>query len=849
MKYRYLFGIFSIWIFICCYFFYSIFSDAKEKAINELNARQLILAIQAQNGIEAFFNTTIESMKKLSESDHIIHLDDRGKQELDLAYKINPGGAVLAITRVDVNGVISYTTPYNPELIGRDISSQKHVQTIFKTKRSTASDVFTAVQGYRAIALHVPVIKNDKFYGTIGVLIDFLSISKAYLENIKLGETGYAWMTSKEGIELFCPIPGHTGKSVFENCKEFPSIISMANEMVKGKQGKAVYLFDMIRGEHSETIKKHAVYQPIRILDSFWTIVVASNEDELFAGLVTFKNKLIILFAFILFGSFYFSYYGMKSWGILREEANRKQAEEALKEKTKFLDKIIETSALSMWISDEKGTAIRTNPACLEFFGTTEEEVIGKYNLFKDAVIEKKGFMPIIKDIFEKGKPASFVIDYDFGDVGHVDVKNATHKIIQTVLTPVIDNNKKVSNVIVQAIDLTEIKKAEEEKIRVTKLLSEHEKLSLVGQIAGKMAHDFNNILGIIMGNTELALTNCPDDQIKKKLELIYSQTIRGKNLTRNLVAFAKDQEPKQEFFSINEKLDLVINLLKKDLEDIQVNRQYGRGIPELLADPGMMEHAIVNLVQNSIHAVSLVEQPEIIIRTHCRNEYIVFEIEDNGCGIPPEFLGEIYEPSFTLKGSKDKNGMYKPDIKGTGYGMSNVKKYIEQHKGDISVHSELQKGTRVTIKLPVIKKELSVEEIANVKKEKIFFEKYILVVEDEQAISDIQYRLLTHEPCHHKVDIANNGQVAIDLLNRNEYDLISLDYVLPGKFNGMDIYHHVRETNKIVPILFISGNIEFLESIKDLKQKDYYIDHLSKPCKNMDYVNSINKLFGKMLI
>jgi PAS domain S-box-containing protein len=849
MKYRYLFGIFFIWIFICCYFFQIIFSDAKQKAIDELNARQLILAIQAQHGIEKFFSNTIEFLKNVSESGHIIHLDDRGKQELDLAYKINPGGAIRAITRMDKDGLISYTTPYNPALIGTDISSQQHVKDIIKRKRPTISDVFTAVQGYRAIALHVPVIKDNKFYGTLAVLIDFLSISKENLEKISFGKTGYAWMTSKEGIELFCPVPGHTDKSIFENCKEFPGIISMANEMVKGKQGKAAYIFDMIKDEHFETIKKHAVYHPIKIIDSFWTIVVASNEDEVLASLVTFKNKLIFLFTFLLLGSFYFSYYGVKSWGIVREETNRKQAEAALNEKTRFLDQIIETSALSMWISDKTGTAIRTNPACLKFFGATKEEVVGKYNLFKDVVIEKKGFMPVVKKVFDTGKPASFVIDYDFGAVGHVDVKNATHKVIKTVLTPVLDKDKKISNVIVQAIDITEIKQSEEEKIRVNKILAEHEKLSLVGQVAGKMAHDFNNVLGIIMGNSELALVDCPDDQTKKRLELIYNQTIRGKNLTKNLVAFARDQEPKQEFFSIDEKMDLVLTLLKKDLEGINVIRQYGHGMPELLADSGMIEHAIVNLVQNSIHAVSLVEQPEINVHTYHQGELIFIEIEDNGCGIPPEFIEAIYEPSFTLKGSKDITGMYKPDIKGTGYGMSNVKKYIEQHKGNISIHSNPQKGTKITINLPLTRKKFTEEEVNEVKKEKISFERYLLIVEDEPAISDVQYNILTHEPCHHKVDIANNGMVALDLLNRNQYDLISLDYVLPGKFNGMDIYHHIRETNQIIPILFISGNIEFLESIKDLKKNDPYIDHLSKPCKNIDYLNGINQLFGKVTI
>ena len=359
------------------------------------------------------------------------------------------------------------------------------------------------------------------------------------------------------------------------------------------------------------------------------------------------------------------------------------------------------------------------------------------------------------------------------------------------------------------------------------------------------MAHDFNNVLGIIMGNTELSLLDCKDARIKKTLELIYEQTQRGKNLTKNLVAFAKDQEPKQEFFRITDKIDLVVNLLKKDLEGIELIKEDKTGIPDLLADPGMIEHALVNLIQNSIHALSMVEYPRIIIRTYSRDNQICFEIEDNGCGISKEHLENIYEPSFTLKGSRDLTGSYKIGIKGTGYGMSNVKKYIEQHKGIVSVESELGSGTRFTIRLPVIRKELTAEEKMEISTGKVYSQKHILLVEDEQAISDIQYRVLTREPYHHKVDIANNGKIAMDLFERNKYDLISLDYILPGNINGMDIYHHVRKADKTILILFISGNIEFLESIKDLKQKDPFIDHLSKPCKHIDYVSCINNLFG----
>ncbi|MCD4742665.1 MAG: PAS domain S-box protein [Desulfobacteraceae bacterium] len=391
--------------------------------------------------------------------------------------------------------------------------------------------------------------------------------------------------------------------------------------------------------------------------------------------------------------------------------------------------------------------------------------------------------------------------------------------------------------------DITRQKLAENAKAEAEHHLAEQKKHALVGQIAGKMAHDFNNILGAIMGNTELSLLDCKEPETKNILKLIFEQTIRGKNLTKNLIAFAKHQEPKQKFFKISKKTELVINLLKKDLKGIELITENDLNIPELLADPGMIEHALVNFLQNSIHALSMTENPKIVIRTYSINDNICFEIEDNGCGIPKEYLENIYDLAFTLKGSQDTAGSYKAGIKGTGYGMYNIKKYIEQHNGNISVESKFGSGTKFTIQLPVIKKKPIDTKTIQIKQEKKYFGKYILLVEDEQEISDVQLRLLKSEPCNHKVDIAKDGKAAINLFNKCEYDLISMDYVLPGSINGMDIYHHIRKTNKTIPILFISGNLEFIESIKELKQKDINIDHLSKPCQNKDYLNSINEL------
>ncbi len=529
--------------------------------------------------------------------------------------------------------------------------------------------------------------------------------------------------------------------------------------------------------------------------------------------------------------------------------ADSKQAEEALKESEEKYRHLIEKLDDIIWTMDLDLQTNYVSPSIIKNLGFTPEERLVQNPVDQMTQSSYKNIAELlIKELNREKEPgvnpdrtARIEVEYYH--------KNGSTLWFENIISGLRDKNGILYGFHGVSRDISERKLAEEEKIRAQKIAGEQKKLALVGQVAGKMAHDFNNILGIIMGNAELSLMDCKDEETKKTLELILEQTLRGKNLTRNLVAFAKDQEPKQDFFKINEKIDLVLSLLKKDLKGIELIREDKSGVPDLLADPGMIEHALVNLIQNSIHASSMAQNPRIIIRTYCADKNICFEVEDNGCGIPKEHLENIYEPSFTLKGSKDITGSYESGIKGTGYGMANVKKYVEQHKGNISVESEFNLGTKFTICIPVIQKELTIKEKADIRKEIEHFEKYILLVEDEQAISDVQYRILTQDPCNHKVDTANNGQIAMDLFDKNEYDFVSLDYVLPGKINGMDVYDHIRKTNTTIPILFISGNIEFLASIKDLKQKDTNVDHLSKPCQNKDYVNGINKLLRRSAI
>jgi signal transduction histidine kinase len=383
--------------------------------------------------------------------------------------------------------------------------------------------------------------------------------------------------------------------------------------------------------------------------------------------------------------------------------------------------------------------------------------------------------------------------------------------------------------------DITE-RKVLEEKMQA---LQEQEKHAVVGKVAGKMAHDFNNVLAVIMGTSQLLQTEDLPPEVKADIDTILESAEKGVALTRNLLVFAKDQEPKFSQFDINEKIELVIRSLKSELKDIEVTLTYGSSMEKLLADAGLLENAMVNLIQNTIHALSKTEKPKLSIKTYAENNSICIEIADNGCGIPAEYMDKLFEPTFTLKGSGDRTGAYRRDIKGSGYGLANVKQSVDKHGGTIGIESEVGKGTKFKITLPIIKGHFSTEEMEKIREYKIVKGKRILIVEDEIHLGRVLYSLL--KKFDHIIDLAPDGKMALDHIKRNVYDAISLDYMLPD-INGLEIYRKIRETNKEVPIIFVSGNFEFMQSMMDLKKEDPKVDHLAKPFNNVDYVNKIHE-------
>jgi PAS domain S-box-containing protein len=170
-----------------------------------------------------------------------------------------------------------------------------------------------------------------------------------------------------------------------------------------------------------------------------------------------------------------------KTDNLVAEIEQRKQAEEALASSEQFLSNVIEQSPVSMWIADSEGTLIRMNQACRELFGITDEEAVGKYNILKDNLIEAQGFMALVAGVFEKGEIARFTIHYDVRRVEHIEVKGATHRILDVVVSPIKDIHGKLTNALVEHKDVTESKRVEEALQKSEKRLREAQEMAHLG--------------------------------------------------------------------------------------------------------------------------------------------------------------------------------------------------------------------------------------------------------------------------------------------------------------------------------------------------------------------------------
>ena len=919
MKYSYKFLIHSVWILACLILFHFLYQHTKEMAIADLNERQMIHAKQAVKGIDGYFDHYITVLTSTASRDPIISIDDEGKSLLESLLSYHEPD-VKAITRVAEDGRIIHTFPYDSTLIGRDLSGQKHIVELKRIHQPLLSSVFTSVQGFRAIALYVPVFEGDSFKGGLGLLLDFEAISKRFLQDIVIGKTGYAWVIDKDGFELYCPVPGHTGRSVFENCKDFPMILTMAGEMIKGRQGVTTYLFDRVRGDDSKPVKKHAVYLPVRIANTFWSIVVATSEEEVLASLKYFRNEFIGVIAVLLLGSLLFSYYAMKSWGIVKEEKKRRLSEDRFKahyhgnpvptftwqkdgqdyvlmDYNHAAEKVTEgkvkdfVGRKASELYESRGDIVEHFHRCLAEKGVIRRETRSEHFIPGRIIMETSSFVPpnlvvgYLEDITERkraeeelraseekfkaafegshdavtittrdGKfldcnqkalemfgladkegfcekrPADFSPEFQAdGRRSHESALEYVNRAIRERFSHfewlhqrssgeifpaeiTLTSYQLRGETVLQATirEISDRKRAEEEREKLQAQLIQAQKMESVGRLAGGVAHDFNNMLGIIIGNTELAAHQCdPADPVHPRLQEILKASNRSAETVRQLLAFARKQTISPKVLDMNDTVSGMLKMLRRLIgEDIDLAWVPGHGLWNVNIDPSQVNQILANLAVNARDAIAGVGKVTIetsnvaFDETYCAanegylpGEYVLLGVSDNGTGMDQEILEHLFEPFFTTKGVG----------KGTGLGLSTIYGIVKQNSGFVKVSTVPGQGSSFKIYFPRFESGLLEDRVEEEDGKLPGGTETVLLVEDEGAILRIGKAML--EELGYKVLTATTPGEAIRVTEESGgvVNLLLTDVVMP-ETNGRELADRLKGANPALKCLYMSG-------------------------------------------
>jgi two-component system, cell cycle sensor histidine kinase and response regulator CckA len=353
------------------------------------------------------------------------------------------------------------------------------------------------------------------------------------------------------------------------------------------------------------------------------------------------------------------------------------------------------------------------------------------------------------------------------------------------------------------------------EESKLKKQVAQATKMQAVGQLAGGVAHDFNNILTGIIGHCDLMLMrHTPGDSDYDDIQQIKNNSNRAAALTRQLLAFSRQQTLRPQILQLPDIVSEISNLLQRLLgETVTFTVKHGRNLGAVRADPGQLEQVIVNLAVNArdamprggsltiqTYAVSIAEVRKLGSDILPIADYTALSVSDTGSGIPPEVLSKIFEPFFTTK----EVG------KGTGLGLSTVYGIVKQSGGFIFADSKPGEGTSFVIYLPVHHAEAAPAPALAKPKAKpteTWGTATILLVEDEDMVRAVAERALVRNG--YTVLTAANGEEALEALEgRTDIDLLVSDVVMPV-MDGPTLVRQARVDFPAMPILFMSGYAE----------------------------------------
>lgn len=479
---------------------------------------------------------------------------------------------------------------------------------------------------------------------------------------------------------------------------------------------------------------------------------------------------------------------------ILRDITERKLAEEALRNSEERFSKAFRSSPLAVTISTEaEGQYLHVNDAFLQMLDYQRRDVIGHTAQEIDFWAEPSQRLEMIRKLRESGRVTEF----------HTQFRTSKRKIRDAEVSAELVELDGQRCMLAITRDITETRQLEAQ-------FRQAQKMEAVGRLAGGVAHDFNNLLGVIIGYSDLALSLItPESPLNRHLEQIKKASHRAVSLTRQLLAFSRQQVVFPKVLDLNELVHNVITMLQRMVgEDVAISFQPTMPIGSVHADPGQIEQVLMNLVVNARDAMPsggkiVIETAHAEIDEHFvsqhpgshTGEHVVLAVSDTGCGMDEVTKSQIFEPFFTTK----EVG------KGTGLGLSTVYGIVKQSGGYIFVESKPGDGSAFKIYFPRLAAKAEHLVQSHDEAESPGGSETILVVEDDEALRELTVRTL--KDAGYRVIEAGDAEAALDMVKaaNSRIDLLLTDVIMPGK-SGVELLEQVKVVHPSLRSLFMSG-------------------------------------------
>ena len=447
------------------------------------------------------------------------------------------------------------------------------------------------------------------------------------------------------------------------------------------------------------------------------------------------------------------------------------------------------------------------NPAALEFCTSHDSNLVGFGLTFAhwqgfriDGTPYQPDQLPLARAILNKESTCNeeFILRNSMGADRWVSVNAA----------PIRDEKGTVIAGIMVFHDITNRKQAEEDKEHLQEQLLQSQKMESVGRLAGGVAHDFNNMLQVIIGNASLAMDLAPSGDFRNCIDEIHKAAEHSADLTKQLLAFARKQIVSPKVLDLNQAVSQSVNLLRRLIgENIDLVWIPGLNVWPVMMDLTQLDQVLTNLTVNARDAIKetgsiTIETSNVVLdenfsHTHAESipgKYVMLVVSDSGIGMSKDTQAHLFEPFFTTKDLK----------KGTGLGLATIYGIVKQNNGIINVYSELGKGTTFKIYLPRAEVEF---ESAEQRKPPIALHgtESILMIEDEEQVLKFGQRVLSQHG--YKVYTAGSPGEALALVSKEKVsiDLMITDVIMPT-MNGKELMQQISEKQPGIKCLFMSG-------------------------------------------